>query len=115
MDETKQIIEKASEAFSNKEFNKAISLLKPLIDAGNAAATGMMGLAYQYGSGVEKNGHKAIELLQKAVELGDVYAAHNLGRLYMHGTDDVEADNGLSNVYYSLAKEMGIKYETESE
>ncbi len=115
MEDTKQIISKASKAFSNKEFDEAISLIQPLIDEGNAAATGMLGLAYQYGSGVDKNGQKAIELLQKAVELGDVYAAHNLGRLYMQGTDDVKADSGLSNVYYSLAKEMGIRYESESD
>ena len=68
-------------------------------------------LAYKTGSGVAIDGERAVELLQKAVELGDAFAAHNLGRIYMEGMQGIEANNELSNLYYSLAKEMGLRYE----
>ncbi len=115
MSNNNTVIDQASQAFSEKNYTEAMFLLMPLVEQGHPAATGMLGLAYQSGAGVEKNGIKAIELFQRAVELGDVYAAHNLGRLYMQGMDDVETDLELSNVYHNLAREMGMKYEAELE
>ncbi len=110
-----QLIENASKAFSDNNYELALSIITPLIESGNAAATGMLGLAYQHGAGVEQNSQEAIKYFQKAVELGDAYSAHNLARLYMKGTDDIEADNELSNIYYQLAEEMGLKYEPEKD
>ena len=108
------IIEQASQAFSEQNFTKAHDLIMPLVADGNAAATGLLGLAYQHGAGVDIDPDKAVQLFQKAVELGDAYAAHNLGRLYMQGMQGLEADNELSNIYYALAREMGMKYEADS-
>ncbi len=111
MDEVKRAIEIVSRAFSDKEYGKALMLLKPLADAGVAEAIGMLGLAYKTGAGVEPDGIKAVELLQKAVEMGDAVAAHNLGLLYQNGMADVEKDDDVSQSYFQLADEMGAKSE----
>ena len=42
--ENEQIIVEASQAFSTKDYPRALSLLQPLVDSGHAAATGMLGL-----------------------------------------------------------------------
>lgn len=109
------LIDQASRAFSEKKYEQALGIIMPLVNAAHPAATGMLGLAYQLGSGVEQDGQKAVSLMQRAVELGDAYSAHNLARLYMNGTEDIAADIELSNVYYNLAREMGLQYEAESD
>lgn len=109
------LIDKASQAFSTRDFATALDIILPMVDRAHPVATGMLGLAYQLGAGVEQDAERAISLYQRAVELGDAYSAHNLGRLYMNGTEDVEANIELSNIYYNLAKEMGLKYEAAEE
>ena len=113
MSDEQYIIDQASEAFSQQDFSRALALIGPLVDEGNAAAIGLLGLAHQHGAGVEKNFEEAVRLMQKAVELGDALAAHNLGRLYMVGTEGVEPDPQLSETYYQLAKSMGLQYQED--
>jgi uncharacterized protein len=110
-DEVRKAIDIVSQAFSDKDFGTALTLLKPLADSGVAEAIGMLGLAYKTGAGVEPDGIKAVELLQKAVEMGDAVAAHNLGLLYQNGMADVEKDDDVSTNYFQLAGEMGAKFE----
>ena len=109
--EVKKAIDIVSQAFSDGNYGQALVLLKPLADAGIAEAIGMLGLAYQKGAGVEMDSEKAVELLQKAVEMGDAVAAHNLGTLYQQGMPGVEKNEGVSQRYFKLAKEMGLKNE----
>ena len=113
MDEVKKAIEIVSQAFSDGEYGKALLLLKPLADEGVAEAIGMLGLAYQKGSGVEADATKAVELLQKAVEMGDAIAAHNLGMLYQNGMDGVDVNEEASNRYFQQASDMGANFEQE--
>ena len=108
-DEVRKAIDIVSQAFSDKDYGTALTLLKPLADAGIAEAIGMLGLAFKTGAGVEPDGIKAIELLQKAVEMGDALAAHNLGLLYQNGMSDVEKNDDVSLSYFQLAHEMGAK------
>lgn len=106
-DDIKKAIDIVSQAFSDKDYGTALTLLKPLADAGIAEALGMLGLAYKIGAGVEPDGVKAVELLQKAVELGDALAAHNLSRLYQMGMPNIEKNSEASRRYAQLAIEMG--------
>ncbi len=110
-DEIKKAIDIVSQAFSDKDYGTALTLLKPLADAGIGEALGMLGLAYKAGAGVESDGIKAVELLQKAVELGDGLAAHNLALLYQFGMSNVEQNSEASQRYYKLAQKMGAKHE----
>ena len=114
MDEVKNVqdaIAMVSQAFSDRDYGKALMLLKPLADEGVAEAIGMLGLAYQTGAGIEPDAEKALELLQKAVEMGDAIAARHLGLLYQNGMPGVEQNEGVSQRYFELATEMGAKPE----
>ena len=108
--EIKKAIDIVSQAFSDKDYVTALTLLKPLADLGIGEALGMLGLAYKTGAGVEPDGIKAVELLKKAVELGDVLAARNLALLYQFGMSNVEKNSEASQKYHQLAKKMGAKY-----
>jgi TPR repeat protein len=110
-DDVRKAIDIVSQAFSDKDYGTALTLLKPLADAGIGEALGMLGLAYKIGAGVEPDGIKAVELLQKAVELGDALAAHNLALLYQFGMPDVEQNAKASQRYHQLAQEMGADLE----
>jgi len=111
MDEVNKAIEIVSQAFSDKDYGTALTLLRPLADAGIAEAIGMLGLAYKTGAGVESDGIKAVELLQKAVEMGDAVAAHNLGLLYQDGMANVEKNEDMSRKYFQFAHDMGVEFE----
>ena len=113
MNDVNKAIEIVSQAFTDGEYGKALLLLKPLADAGVAQAIGMLGLAYQRGTGVEADATKAVELLQKAVEMGDAIAAHNLGMLYQNGMDGVAVNEEVSNRYFQQASDMGANFEQE--
>ena len=110
-DEVKRAIEIVSQAFSDQDYGTALTLLKPLADAGVAEAIGMLGLAYKIGAGLQADGIKAVELLQKAVEMGDAIAAYNLGLLYRDGAVNVEQNEEISRSYLQLAREMGAEIE----
>ncbi|MCZ6804554.1 MAG: hypothetical protein O7D86_11650 [Proteobacteria bacterium] len=111
MSDVNKAIDIISQAFSDKDYGKALMLLKPLADAGVAQAMGMLGLAYQNGAGVEPDGIKAVELLLKAVEMGDALAAHNLGLLYRKGMPGVKKNVEAGRAYLQLAQEMGAEFE----
>ena len=104
-----QLIE-ANDALSKEEYEKALSILHPLVDKEVPGAIGMLGVMYQLGSGVPRNLTKAVELLTKAYELGDGTAAHNLGTIYAMGEEEIEKDHEKSKMYYRKAKEMGAQY-----
>ncbi len=110
-DDVRKAIDIVSQAFTDKDYGTALTLLKPLADAGIGEALGMLGLAYKIGAGVEPDGIKAVELLQKAVELGDALAAHNLALLYQFGMSNVEQNSIASQRYQQLAQEMGADLE----
>jgi TPR repeat protein len=100
----------ANDALSKEEYEKALSILHPLVDEEVPGAIGMLGVMYQLGSGVPRNLTKAVELLTKAYELGDGTAAHNLGTIYAMGEEEIKKDHEKSKMYYRKAKEMGAQY-----
>jgi TPR repeat protein len=99
-----------SGAISEKEYEKALSLLTPLVEKSVPGALGLLGLMYQLGEGVERDGTKAVELLKRAVELGDGVSAHNLGTIYSMGMPGISQDHQLSRQYYRKAKAMGAQF-----
>jgi TPR repeat protein len=103
-------LEEASAAFSAENFALALEILEPLVAHSVPGALGMLGVAYQLGLGVERNGPKAVELLLKATELGDGTAAHNLGTIYVTGMPGIEANKEQSKKFYRKAKELGAQF-----
>jgi uncharacterized protein len=112
-DHETQLIE-ANEAHSSGDFEKALALLLPLADKLIPEALSLLGVIYQLGDGVERDGIKAIELLTKAVELGDGVASHNLGTIYAMGMPGVAQDFEKSKACYRRAKSMGAQFAPDS-
>lgn len=103
-----EIIE-ANHALSAEDYDKALALLLPLAEESIPEALSLLGVMYQLGYGVERDGLKAVEILSKAVDLGDGVAAHNLGTIYAVGMPDVPQDMKRSKACYQLAKSMGVQ------
>jgi len=108
-DYEKELVE-ANEAHSKEEYEKALSILKPLVEIEVPGALSLLGVIYQIGVGAPRNLQKAVTLLTRACELGDGTAAHNLGTIYAMGEEDIEKDFDKSKMYYRKAKELGAQY-----
>lgn len=100
----------ASEAISSESHERALAILTPLAAQDVPGALGLLGVMYQLGSGVERDGPKAVALLTKAAELGDGTSAHNLGTIYAMGLPGVPQDFQLSRQFYRAAKAMGAQF-----
>lgn len=95
-------------AIEAENYEAALSLLSPLVDAGIPNAIGLLGTFYQLGLGVAINGPKAVSLLTRAAEAGDALAAHNLGTSYCTGLPGVTRDPDLGRLWYTKARELGL-------
>ncbi|HEX4167724.1 MAG TPA: hypothetical protein VHZ55_19850 [Bryobacteraceae bacterium] len=65
---------------------------RPAAEAGAAKAQLMMGILFQIGAGVERDGREAVKFYRLAALQGDVLAWRNLGTLYLLGLAGVEVD-----------------------
>ena len=68
-------LDDAHDAFEHRDFEKALSLLQPLADQGEAKALRMLGQMFLDGKGVLKNEQRALDWLRKAAESDDAEAA----------------------------------------
>ena len=84
-------LDDAQEALARKDFGKAVALLQPLAERGDAKAERMLGLLFRDGLGVEKNTQHAFNWINKAANRGDLEAQYALGRIYETG-DGVTQD-----------------------
>ena len=105
-----QVLIEANDAISGGQYEKALGLLMPLAEASVPGALSLLGVMYQCGLGVERNGPKAVKLLTRAVELGDGVAAHNLGTIYCMGMSGVPQDHKVGMQFYRKAKAMGAQF-----
>ena len=106
-------LKEVHDAFGVENYDKAIELLKPLVDNDVPEALGFMGTMYQLGLGQNRDLEKAIEYLLKATNLGDGNSAHNLGTIYLMGEPPIEMDEAKSKMYYRKAKELGAQYASD--
>jgi uncharacterized protein len=87
--------EDAVEAHSRGDYQKALRLVRPLANDGDAAAQFNLGLMYMTGQGVQQDDAAAALWFRKAAEQGYAFAQSNLGTLYLYGRgvthDDTEA------------------------
>ena len=61
----------AQEAFARRDFDRALVLLQPLAELGDAKAQRMLGRLFLEGWGVEKNTQPAFHWMSKAAAQGD--------------------------------------------
>ena len=85
------------DAFTNKEYDKALEILTPFAEEGDAEAQFHLAKIYENGYGVSKDIEKAIKWYQLASKGGNPKAQNNLALLYEEGIGVLEGykDTGL--------------------
>ena len=106
--------EEGKEAYLAKDYEKALSILKPLAMKGHAKAQVTLGIMYDFGHGVEKDPAMAVEWYEKAAGQGNSSVQHDLGVKYYKGLGipqnynkagawwRMAADNGVAESQYNL-------------
>lgn len=101
-------------AFLAKDYGKALEILEPLAEAGDARAQVTVGIMYDYGHGVAKAPLQALEWYKKAALQDIPVVQHDLGVKYFRGTEipqdyseaikwwRMAAENGLADSQYNL-------------
>lgn len=77
--------DEGKQAFLDKDYEKALSILQPLAVQGNPEAQVTLGLMYEMGHGVDKNLDTALEWYQSAADQGLPNVQHDLGVKYFNG------------------------------
>lgn len=77
--------EEGKKAYLDKDYEKALSILKPLAEQGDSQAQVTLGLMYDFGHGVRKDATEAIEWYIKAAEQGIPVVQHDVGVKYFQG------------------------------
>ena len=101
-------------AFDNGDYIRALNLLVPLAEKGNAQAQCHIASMYHLGLGVEADGLKAVDWYLKAAEQKSTtenisgLAYHNLATLYVTGMPGIAADKELALLYRREAEILGV-------
>jgi len=85
--------EDAVDAHARGDYAKALRLIRPLANDGDASAQFNLGLMYATGQGVEQDSTAAALWFRKAAEQGYVSAQSNLGTMYLYGRGVTQDDN----------------------
>ena len=106
---SQEIIDKAQKLWGEQNEEEAISLLKPLVDAGDVDAKSNLGLilAHSLKGNVKDNIHKGEVLLNEACESGEPSACHNLGTLWLGTSPSIGKDYKKAAYFYLRARELG--------
>lgn len=94
-------------AYQAREYEKAISLWRPLADAGVAAAQQHLGVMYAEGKGVPQNDVEAAKWFARAAEQGDALAQYDLGASFAEGVG-VKKDPELAAKWFRRAAMQGM-------
>jgi TPR repeat protein len=79
--------EDAAAAHRRGEHAKAVAILAPLAESGDARSQAALGFSYAIGEGVERNPVVAVKWYRLAADQGDAFAQSNLGASYGEGTE----------------------------
>src|ERR1700740_606843 len=101
-------VSQGQSSFSQSGPKMAPSDFKHLLsqaDSGSTRAQFQLGLAYQYGHGVEQSAYEAARWYRMAANSGDWAAQNNLGFLYETGPDGVRDLTEVAKWYLRAAVE----------
>ena len=79
--------EEGKQAYINKDYERALIILKPLAEEGNSQAQITLGLMYDYGHGVDKDPSESIKWYRMAAEQGVPLVQHDIGVKYFQGQE----------------------------
>jgi len=99
--------EDAIAAYAENDNAKAIGLLRPLAEQGDAKAQVVLGNMYYSGHGVRSDKVDAVYWYRKAAEQGDAAGQTSLGEMYANG-QGVPQDYAAAVSWYRKAAEQGF-------
>ncbi len=103
-------LEKGLSAFYSQDYSTALSLLKSLVDEGNAEAQCTIANMHHLGLGVEKNVLEAIKWYVKSSERGYAVASNNLAGIYLSGDEGITADPIEADKWFQKSREQGFSH-----
>lgn len=95
----------ATEAYNNKDFEKAFELRLKASEMGNINSTVELGCQYRDGLGTEQNYSKALECFKKAADKGNAEAYNYLGLMYINGRGCKEDDKKAFEYFMKAAEQ----------
>lgn len=99
--------QEGKEAYLNKDYARALEILKPLAEQGNSQAQITIGLMYDYGHGVKKDPAESIKWYRMAAEQGVPLVQHDIGVKYFQG-QGVEQNYLEAAKWWKLSAAAGI-------
>ncbi len=87
------------DAYNNGEYKKALSILLPLSESGNAIAQNHMGLMLAGGKGIKRNDNKAVYWFKMASKNGYDKAKQNLAFMQANGRGIAGGTSGVTEEY----------------
>lgn len=99
--------EDGAAAYHAQDYEKAISLWRPLADSGMAAAQQHIGVMYAEGKGVPQSDAEAAKWFLRAAEQGDALAQYDLGASFAEGIG-VKKDAELAAKWFRRAAMQGM-------
>ncbi len=99
--------EEGKQAYLNRDYERALIILKPLAEEGNSQAQITLGLMYDYGHGVEKDPSESIKWYRMAAEQGVPLVQHDIGIKYFQG-QGVEQNYLEATKWWEMSANAGI-------
>ena len=99
--------EEGRDAYLAKDYEKALSILKPLATKGHAKAQVTLGIMYDFGHGVDKDSSTAVEWYEKAAGQGNSSVQHDLGVKYFKGMG-IPQNYNKAAAWWRMAAENGV-------
>ncbi len=99
--------EEGKQAYLDKNYARALEILKPLAENGDSQAQVTLGIMYDFGHGVAKDPAKAIEWYIKAAEQGIPVVQHDVGVKYFQG-QGVEQDYLKAAYWWEQSANAGL-------
>lgn len=106
MEDKESVFKKAMEFYDKDEYDQSYPIFKMLADADYSKAYGYMGLAYEFGEGVEIDHDLMVAYYEKAIESGYSWCAYRLANYYYNNGNYSKA---LSNYTKCGANENGFR------
>ena len=96
-------IEEARDAMESNKFDKAMQMLRPAANAGNADAEELIGIMYAMGLGVTQDDRRAFEWYLRSAMKGHAGAQSGVGWYYEVGRGLPSVDLVRAYMWYTLS------------
>lgn len=100
--------EEAMAAYDKRDYATALRRLRPLANAGNAAAQGRLGIMFANGEGVRQSYVEARKWYEKAAGQNYAEAQNELGLMYLLGGMGVPVDYAEAAKLFRKAADQGL-------